>query len=204
MCSTAEKDLHTVHVLMPSILDSKEGQVLQWLKAEGDHVQDGESLCQVEIGDMIVEITAPFAGILADIIAAKHQPVKSGVHVAVVCDSKDSYLGYVEAARLKVQEEELLKSMSETKADKVVKPSSGTILREIKHMVESGKLDAKKDAEFVAQLQKLARKGNPELLAAFEAAFEGATFSIDQFDADFFLDNARAVVEEYLAEAKAK
>jgi len=189
-------DVHTAHVIMPSILDSKEGTIMAWLKAEGDAVKDGESLCQVEVGDMIIEISAPFAGVLADIIAEKNQVIKTAGQVAVVCDSKESYLNYIEEARIKHQEEERLKQVTEVKEEKIIRPSSGSLLREIKHMLDAGKLDAVKDAQFVAALQALARKGHPELLAAFEAAFEGSSFNIDTFDVAFFLDNARAVVQE--------
>ena len=38
-------------------------------------------------------------------------------------------------------------------------------------------LDAAQDEHFVSSLQALARKGHPELLAAFEAAYEGDAFN---------------------------
>jgi hypothetical protein len=49
---------------------------------------------------------------------------------------------------------------------------------------------------FAKKLQSLARKGNPELLAAFEASYEGAAFNQETFDEKFFLDNAHDIVEE--------
>jgi hypothetical protein len=51
-------------------------------------------------------------------------------------------------------------------------------------------------SEFAKKLQSLARKGNPELLAAFEASYEGTEFNQDSFDEKFFLENARDIVEE--------
>ena len=122
---------HTAHVVMPSILDSTEGKVLSWLKAQGDTVSDGESLCQVEVGDMIIEISAPFEGVLADIIAENGQVVKTSGEVAVICDSQESFQDYLEAPRL---------SEEVAAEEKVAKPSGGLLLREVKHMLDSGKV----------------------------------------------------------------
>lgn len=49
---------------------------------------------------------------------------------------------------------------------------------------------------FAKKLQSLARKGDPELLAAFEASYEGAAFNQETFDEKFFLENAHDIVEE--------
>ena len=42
----------------------------------------------------------------------------------------------------------------------------------------------------------LARKGDSQLLNAFEASCEGLHYDDETFDNEFFLDNARAIVEE--------
>lgn len=51
-------------------------------------------------------------------------------------------------------------------------------------------------AEFAKQVLSLARNGNPALMASFEASFEGTAFNLQTFDVEFFLDNARDIVEE--------
>ena len=200
LCSTLDivPDIHTAILKMPSIMDAHEGKVLEWFKKEGESVQEGDSLCQVEVGDLLLEISAPFAGILADIRVNLHQPVRSDAEVAVVCDSQDSYLNYIEASRIRVHDEELIKELEEAKAEKKVeiKPSAGLLLREVKHLLQQGKLDAKNDAAFVSQLQALARKGHPELFTVFDASFEGTQHDPDTFDAKFFIENARALVDE--------
>lgn len=47
-------------------------------------------------------------------------------------------------------------------------------------------------------MQSLARKGDAELLAAFEASCEGASYHQENFDEDFFLSNATAIAEEHI------
>lgn len=42
--------------------------VLAWLVAEGDHVQAGQPLARVSLVGETVEVTAPHAGVLEDIL----------------------------------------------------------------------------------------------------------------------------------------
>lgn len=53
--------------------------------------------------------------------------------------------------------------------------------------------------EFAKKILSLARKGDPQLLIVFEAAFEDDVSSYsehDKFDANFFLDNATCILQE--------
>jgi biotin carboxyl carrier protein len=204
--AAVQSDPHTKFLKMPSIMNAGEGKILMWFKKEGESIQEGESVCQVEVGDLLLEIQSPFTGILADIRVSPHQAVKSDAEVGVVCDSHDAYHNYVEAARIRNHDEELMKELEEMKAEAKAgakaeaktesKTTAGMVLREVKHLLQQGKLDGKADAAFVSKLQALARKGHPELFAVFDASFEGTQHDPDTFDPDFFIENARALVEE--------
>lgn len=51
--------------------------------------------------------------------------------------------------------------------------------------------------EFAKKLQSLARQENPELLRVYEASFEKEpTGKEEDLDLEFFLENARGIVEE--------
>ena len=52
------------------------------------------------------------------------------------------------------------------------------------------------NTEFARKLQSLARKGDPELMSAFQASFEGIGFNEATFDVKFFLDNAKDIVQD--------
>lgn len=51
--------------------------------------------------------------------------------------------------------------------------------------------------EFLTTLLSLARKGDQQLLNAFEASCEGLHYDDETFDQDFFLENAQSIVDEY-------
>src|ERR1700724_2629257 len=49
----------------------QEGVVTQWLKAVGDHVDEGEVIAEAEAAKATVEIIAPVAGTLTQILVAE-------------------------------------------------------------------------------------------------------------------------------------
>lgn len=52
--------------------------------------------------------------------------------------------------------------------------------------------------DFAKQISTLARRGNKELLAVFEASFdEGREGEQATFDSNFFMDNAREIVKDH-------
>lgn len=51
-------------------------------------------------------------------------------------------------------------------------------------------------AEFGKQLLSLARNEHPGLLKVYEASFEGSIPTEEEFDAEFFMENARGIIDE--------
>jgi len=181
---------------MPSLMDSREGTVLEWLKSEGESIEEGESICLVEVGDLRVEMVAPFDGVVADCLIEAHLPVSTDEDVVVLCETRDAYMSYFEAVRIAEQEVEMIRILEEAKAEREIRPSAGIVLREVRHMQQQGDLAslAAADASFVPALMTLARKGHPELLAAFDASFEGLYFNPETFNTAFFVEQATAIV----------
>jgi len=57
-------------VIMPALGMSQEtGRLVRWLKSDGDDVQRGEPLMEVETDKAVVEVEAPGEGILGGIQA---------------------------------------------------------------------------------------------------------------------------------------
>jgi pyruvate/2-oxoglutarate dehydrogenase complex dihydrolipoamide acyltransferase (E2) component len=46
----------------------QEGTIVSWLKAEGDHVEKGEALCDVEAAKVTATVDAPASGRLSRIV----------------------------------------------------------------------------------------------------------------------------------------
>jgi pyruvate dehydrogenase E2 component (dihydrolipoamide acetyltransferase) len=56
--------------------DITEGQVVQWLKSEGDEVKKGEVICEVETEKAVFEVESPVDGVLLKIIVPAGQKAK--------------------------------------------------------------------------------------------------------------------------------
>ena len=63
------------------------GTVLRWLKREGDSVNQGEPLLEVEAEKANHEIEAPVAGRLQSILVEEGDEIKVGVVLAVIDES---------------------------------------------------------------------------------------------------------------------
>jgi pyruvate/2-oxoglutarate dehydrogenase complex dihydrolipoamide acyltransferase (E2) component len=64
--------------------ESDEVRVLRWIKNQGEQVQKGEALLEVETDKVNVEIEAPGDGLLAEIKVREGEFVKFGAVVAVI------------------------------------------------------------------------------------------------------------------------
>lgn len=64
--------------------DRDEVKVLRWLKQEGETVQKGEPLLEVETDKVNVEIEAPESGLLEEIRADEGQVVNFNSVVAII------------------------------------------------------------------------------------------------------------------------
>ena len=62
------------------------GTVSQWLKSEGDRVERGEPIVDVEVDKVTETIDAPVSGLLAEIVALAGDEVKVGGLLAVIED----------------------------------------------------------------------------------------------------------------------
>lgn len=65
-----------VDVIMPRLgLTMEEGIVVQWLAAEGDPVEKGQALLEIETDKVVIEVDAPASGILGKVLVTEGQQV---------------------------------------------------------------------------------------------------------------------------------
>lgn len=64
--------------------DITEGQVVQWLKSEGDEVKKGEVICEVETEKAVFEVWSPADGVLLKIIVPGGQKAKVFSTIGIV------------------------------------------------------------------------------------------------------------------------
>jgi len=83
--STAAPAAQTIAVMVPVLGESvSEATVSTWYKAPGDTVAQDEMLCELETDKVSVEVPAPAAGVLGQILAAEGSTVQAGGQFAVI------------------------------------------------------------------------------------------------------------------------
>jgi len=74
-----------IEVILPKQdIQMESGTILQWLKEEGDAVQQEEPLYVMETDKTTVEVAAPAAGVLASILRKEGETVPVGEVVALI------------------------------------------------------------------------------------------------------------------------
>ncbi|WP_225335274.1 lipoyl domain-containing protein [Halomicrobium urmianum] len=63
-------------------VDSEEGVVVNWFAGEGGAVDEGESLCEVQVEKVSVDVEAPVAGTLDEIVLGEDDEFTIGDTVA--------------------------------------------------------------------------------------------------------------------------
>ncbi|SEK58580.1 2-oxoglutarate dehydrogenase E2 component [Roseivivax marinus] len=93
--ATGEK----VDVMVPTLGESvSEATVSTWFKKVGDEVAADETLCELETDKVSVEVPAPSAGTLAEIVAEEGTTVEADAKIAVIAKSAAGKAGSGEAA----------------------------------------------------------------------------------------------------------
>ena len=74
-------------VIMPKLTDSmEEGVVVKWRKSEGDHVESGDVLAEIETDKAVMDLEAFASGTLRKILVAEGTTVPSGALIGVIAD----------------------------------------------------------------------------------------------------------------------
>ena len=83
--NSAAPAAQTIAVMVPVLGESvNEATVSTWYKAPGDTVAQDEMLCELETDKVSVEVPAPAAGVLGQILAAEGSTVQAGGQLAVI------------------------------------------------------------------------------------------------------------------------
>jgi pyruvate dehydrogenase E2 component (dihydrolipoamide acetyltransferase) len=86
-------------VVMPKLSEAMEtGRIIKWLKKEGDRVQGGDILAEVETDKADVEMEAFGAGVLRKILVAAGDRAPVGTLIAVIAEPGDDIAGILAEA----------------------------------------------------------------------------------------------------------
>ena len=85
--------------VMPKLGDTmEEGKILRWLKQEGDTVQRGDALAEIETEKVNIEAEAFASGILRKILVGAEQTVPVGAPIALIGEANEPLPGEASAA----------------------------------------------------------------------------------------------------------
>ena len=62
----------------------QDGEIVRWIKREGDRVTEGEAIVEVEAAKTTVEVPAPVSGTLVRIIADEGETIDVRAPMAVI------------------------------------------------------------------------------------------------------------------------
>ncbi len=83
-----DADAKSVDVMVPALGESvTEATVSTWFKSVGDQVAADEMLCELETDKVSVEVPAPAAGVISEIVAGDGVTVEAGAKLAVISGS---------------------------------------------------------------------------------------------------------------------
>ena len=80
-------------ISMPKLSDTmEEGTLIKWYKAEGDYVQQGETLFEVETDKAVLEVEAFVSGVLSQILVQEGEKVPVGTPIAIIGGDMDKVI----------------------------------------------------------------------------------------------------------------
>ncbi len=72
-----------IEVILPKVdMDMDSGTIVAWRVAEGDHVQQGDIVFEMETGKALMEVESPGTGVIRGLASVTGEPVAIGTPVA--------------------------------------------------------------------------------------------------------------------------
>src|SRR2546422_1290687 len=86
-------------VVMPKLSDAMEtGKIIKWLKKEGDRIQGGDILAEIETDKADVEMEAFGAGVLRKILVPAGEKAPVGTLIGVIAEPSDDIAAVLASA----------------------------------------------------------------------------------------------------------
>jgi len=158
-------------IIMPKLGETmEEGEIIQWLKKEGDRVKEGEPLLEVATDKANMEVEATASGFLRKIVAGEGKVVPVTETIAFIADSMEEEILEGEEVKEKEEKKEISLQMKEEKEKAALQPIKASPLA-----------------------KKLAREHNIDLSSIKGTGPEGRIVKEDVLRA---LENRKAPAEE--------
>lgn len=185
-------------VIMPKLGETmEEGEIIKWLKKEGDKVKEGEPLLEVATDKANMEVEAVASGFLRRIVAAEGEMIPVTQTIAFIADSMDEEI---------LEEKEKVVAGGERKEGREVSPQTEESKEQILQPIKASPLAKKLAGEHNIDLPSIKGTGpggrivKEDILKALghkkAAAEEGAPKE------EVSLSRAEKVIIEHMARSK--
>jgi len=159
------------YIIMPKLgFNMDQGTVVQWLKEEGDAIEEREEVLEIETDKTIMPVEAPCSGILRKILVAEGEVVPVTLPIAIIGDKNEDISKMIDEAYQKLGKTEVV----EKKESKVEIEVSPEIVKE--QEIESKKEGFKKVSP---RAQRKAKELGVELQSLKGSGSEGAVIEKD-------------------------
>jgi pyruvate dehydrogenase E2 component (dihydrolipoamide acetyltransferase) len=153
-------------VIMPKMGDAmEEGTLLKWLKSEGDEVEEGDPIAEIETDKASMELEAEDSGTLHEIIAQEGQDVPVGEAIAVILGEGEEPPERDGAAEVEAEEEAEAEEGAEAQAQTATETEEEAPETEEEPAV-TAQAEGRADGQVRASpiVRRLARENNLDLL----------------------------------------
>jgi len=124
------------YVIMPKLgFDMDQGTVVKWSKKEGDVIDEGEEILEIETDKTVMPVEAQTSGILRKILVAEGEIVPVTLPIAIIGKKEEDISQMIEKAYQKLGKTDIIKK--EPKTDKRISQRVG----------ESQEIEPKKEKE---------------------------------------------------------
>ena len=122
-------------VIMPKLTDSmEEGVVVKWRKAEGEHVESGDVLAEIETDKAVMDLEAFASGTLRKILVPEGTTVPSGTLIGVIGEPDEDIRDILAGAQPSAARPSALRpspaAVASPEEDKLASPRVRTLARE--------------------------------------------------------------------------
>jgi len=141
------------YIIMPKLgFNMDQGTVVQWLKKEGDTIEEREEVLEIETDKTVMPVEAPCSGVLRKILVTEGEEVPVTLPIAIIGDKDEDISKMIKEAYQKLGKAEKVDIGKEvSKAD-----------RETSLVIDKKqKIEPKKEEEFkkIILLSKSSSKG---------------------------------------------
>ena len=193
------------YVIMPKLgFNMDQGTVVQWLKKEGDTIEEREEILEIETDKTVMPIEAPCSGVLRKVLVTEGEVVPVTLPIAIIGDKNEDISKMVEAAYQKLGKKGVMEALKEVtpviekkltleprkEAEKRISPRARRKAKELGIRIE--RLTSNRSVSTISEKDVL----------AYHKTHQGKISTEDQVDKRILYTGMRKIIGDRLSQSK--